>query len=74
MKLLSTKALTAINMSRNWALRKAGELVKAASTGSEVKIDMKLRTVKIGDEICFKQEACETKGKFIDAWTRLTLP
>eukprot|EP00959_Pyramimonas_sp_CCMP1952_P083448 1744393-Pyramimonas_sp.AAC.1 len=60
-------AVTKINLSRNWALRKAEELIKAdRRTGSQsVKADWKNRTITVNGNLVFEQSAGDLKGCFL---------
>ena len=71
--LLVKKACTQKASSRNWALRKGEELVKAAPGGAEAKLDWKERIVKVNEEVVFKQDKDEL-GMFKGNFAHLKLP
>ena len=71
--ILIKPAKSRVNLSRDWALRKAGELVKSHS-GRDAKIDFKGRTVSVGDVVVFEQTASELEGTFKGEFSRLRLP
>ena len=69
-------ALTDFNKQRNWALRKAEELIKAepAATNKRVAIDFSARVVKVDSSTAFEQGRDESRGTFMGAFSALTLP
>ena len=69
-------AVTKINSSRNWALRKAEDLIKSDSvTGNRVlKTDWKNRTITVGGNIVFNQCPTDLKGSFVDEYVHLKFP
>eukprot|EP00973_Karenia_brevis_P035902 4953134-Karenia_brevis.AAC.1 len=70
------KALTKVNAARNWALRKAKDLIDDASEGHHkpVKIDWPSRTVKANDVVAFSQIKSQLKGTFHAPFANLSLP
>ena len=78
--ILIKAALSKINLTRNWALRKAKEVVTDFAKGStehknaEVEIIWKERCVKIGTEKLFIQLRDELKGSFHGIAVHLKLP
>ena len=69
-------ALTDFNKQRNWALRKAEELIKAepAATNKRVAINFSARVVKVDSSTAFEQGRDESRGTFMGAFSALTLP
>ena len=67
-------ARSKINTTRNWAIRKAHELLKAAAIGKKVDIEWKERVVKVDDIECFVQGKMELRGSFMGNYSTLTLP
>lgn len=65
-------SLTSVNRKRNWALRKAEEILKANSHAN-TKIDWKERVVSCKDEIAFKQSKFDLTGTFVDQFSSLSL-
>eukprot|EP00973_Karenia_brevis_P021017 2890295-Karenia_brevis.AAC.1 len=63
-------ALTQINRKRNWALRRAEDLLKSSPLiqGNEVKIDFATRVVKVGNTNAFVQSKFEVTGAFAEAY------
>ena len=69
------QARTKLRKSRNWALKKALELVKASGASEEeVVLKWESREVTVGDAVAFKQEPGEPKGSFRNNYAHLTLP
>ena len=66
------QALTSVNRKRNWALRRAEEILKA-NTHMSTKIDWKKRIVSCKDQIAFKQSRYDLTGKFIEGLDSLSL-
>ena len=64
-EVLVKKSLTAMTMSRIWALGKATDLVKAAAGGREVLLDKKERKVTVNGSVIFFQRQNETRGTFV---------
>ena len=67
-------ALTATNKQRNWALRKAEELLKAAEPEAKVELAWPERAVKVNGEKAFSQDKTDTRGSFLPPFTKLSLP
>lgn len=67
------QAQTQKQRTRNWALRKAEELVKAVPGTTGVKLDWKERKVKVGEEAAFEQGK-DNLGTFLGNFTNLKLP
>ena len=61
-------------MERDWALRKAEELVKATKPAGAIKTDFKERSICVGSEIVFTQDADELARSFCGACAHLRLP
>ena len=73
-KKLSVKpARTQKNSARNWALRKAEEVLKATSGTEGVKVDWKERAVQANGEEAFKQGR-DDLGTFTSNFSHLALP
>ena len=70
------KANTKIILQRNWAMKKAIELIQQSGVpgAATAKMDWQERTIKIKDDIVFKQEKLELKGSFLGAVSQLSLP
>ena len=66
------QALTSVNRKRNWALRRAEEILKA-NTHTSTKIDWKERIVNCKDQIAFKQSRYDLTGNFIEEFASLSL-
>ena len=68
--------VTKINMSRNWALRKAEDMIKSDSESARqiVKSDWKERTVSVNSKIVFHQVAVDLKGSFVHDYVALKFP
>ena len=65
-------ALTKLQESRNWAIKKAEELIKAASPG--VSVVREKGTLKVQDSAVFSQPKGDPRGIFSGAFAHLTLP
>ena len=66
MGVLTLKAAkTKINLERDWALRKAEELIKAASKSGTVKLDFKTRVVTVDGTEAFAQSSDDLGGTFL---------
>ena len=72
-KLLVKKARTQKNSSRNWALRKAEELLKAVPGVGTVKLEWKYRKVTVGGVDAYTQGR-DNLGNFVGEHTTLKLP
>ena len=71
--LLVKAARTQKASSRNWALRKAEEMLRNNSDGADVKVEWKERVVKVGEDVAFKQEK-DNLGTFKGTFASLVLP
>ena len=70
------KALSKVNASRNYALRRAEEVLKAdaRTSGKTIKIEWsKPRGVKVNDMVAFSQDDVELTGKYVDPCPALHL-
>ena len=69
-------ALTKINSKRNWALRRASELIQDTSEARlrSVKINWKDRTVTLDGTAVFLQNKEDLYGSFADPFTYLQIP
>ena len=69
------QARTKLRKSRNWALKKTLELLKAAG-GDSATTELKWegREVTVNGEVAFKQLPGEPKGSFQNSFAHLTLP
>jgi hypothetical protein len=74
-------ARTRAQKARNWAIRKAEELIKVEmskrSGKKSIKIDWTMPTRKIvfnDTEVVFQQEKEELRGKFLGSFAKLSLP
>ena len=74
-KLKVVQARTKLRKSRNWALKKAVELLKAAA-GETANTELKWeeRSVTVDNELAFKQLPGEPKGSFQNKFSHLALP
>ncbi len=68
--------ITKVNAARNYAMRKAEEMLKAdpKSAGKGVDASMKDRAIKVGGAIAFSQGKKELGGTFSEPFVHLTLP
>ena len=68
-------ARTQLQKQRNWALRKASEILSAAGVGS-VTIDWKMpfRSVSVNCIVAFSQEQSDSRGVFATEFSRFGLP
>ena len=64
-------ALTKLQRSRNWAINKAMELIKAAGG---ISVTREKGTLKIGDSVVFSQPKGDPRGQFDGAYSHLVLP
>ena len=69
-------AISKVNSHRNWALRKAEELVKASNSaaGKRVELSFKERVVKVDNAVAFEQSPEDLGGTFKGAFSSLRLP
>ena len=67
-------ALSKINRQRNYAIRKAEEMIKERAPGKEVKADQKQRIVTLGGSTVFEQTSGELGGTFRGTVSSLRLP
>ena len=67
-------ALPKKNLTRNWALRKAEELLKKDTPNKVVKLVWSERRVTVNDVPSFKQDKSELRGSFCPPYTHLQLP
>ena len=69
------QARTKLRKSRNWALKKALELLKEASgDSSTTELKWEGREVTVNGAVAFKQLPGEPKGTFQNSFAHLTLP
>ena len=69
------QARTKLRKSRNWALRKAFELLKeAAGDSATTELKWEGREVTVNGAVAFKQLPGEPKGTFQNSFAHLTLP
>ena len=70
------KDKTKINQSRDWAIHKAEELIKndPNARGKEVKVDFRLREVKVDSVLAFNQAETDLRGSFRTPYNHLKLP
>ena len=70
------RAMTKINSKRNWALRRASELITQApeSRGHSVKIEWKDRTVTVNSTAAFIQAKDDLIGNFCAPYSALHIP
>jgi hypothetical protein len=76
-KTVSAKpGISKVNAARNYALRKAEEMLKAdpGSAGKGVTADLKERVVKVGAHVAFAQLQKELGGTFAGGFAHLKLP
>ena len=74
-KLKVVQARTKLRKSRNWALKKAVELLKAAAgEGANTELNWEGREVTVNSVVAFKQAPGEPKGSFQNSFARLALP
>ena len=73
-KLKVKAALTQTNKERNWALRKAEELLKGAASQKAVKLEWAERLVKVDGVPAFVQDKVELRGCFQPPFANLSLP
>ena len=80
-KLMIKPARTELQRKRNYAMRKAEELIKASTHtgGKEVKIEWKVdgsreRLVTVNGTAAFKQEENDVKGVFLQPFADLVIP
>ena len=67
-------ALSKINRQRNYAIRKAEEMIKERAPGKEVKADLKQRIVTLEGSTVFEQTSSELGGTFRGTMSSLRLP
>ena len=67
-------ALSKINRQRNYAIRKAEEMIKERAPGEEVKADLKQRIVTLEGSTVFEQTSSELGGTFRGTMSSLRLP
>ena len=69
-------ALTKINSRKNWALRRAEELIKQSPAAQEqsVRIDWKSRSVTVNNTPAFVQMKDDLIGSFYAPFSALTIP
>ena len=69
------QARTKLRKARNWAFRKAADLVGAAcAEGNTATLNWKDRTVTVNDEVAFSQQPGEKGGTFKNSFAHLALP
>ena len=73
-KLKVVPAKTKKNKQRDWALRKAEEVLKTSVPTQKVEVDWKERRVTANTAEAFKQEKEDTKGSFCGNFSHLALP
>ena len=80
-KLMIKPARTELQRKRNYAMRKAEELIKASTltAGKEVKIEWKVdgsreRLVTVNGTTAFKQGEHDVKGVFLQPFADLVIP
>ena len=71
--ILVKPAKSQVNSARDWALRKAAEILKS-ETGQDAKIEWQSRAVKVGENVAFEQGAGDLQGFFKHPFSRLSLP
>ena len=67
-------ALSKIHRQRNYAIRKAEEMIKERAPGKEVKADLKQRIVTLEGSTVFEQTSSELGGTFRGTMSSLRLP
>ena len=68
-------AKTKFNSSRDWALKKAEELLQGAASSSQVvKLSFSDRKVTVNNEDAFVQSKTDSRGSFCGDFTHLALP
>ena len=70
-------ALTKINSQRNWALRKAGDILKGdrRTSGKETKVNLNQeRNVTVDGVPAFSQDPTDLRGSFLPPFNDLRIP
>ena len=68
------RAKTAFNVSRDWALHKAKELLTAAAPQHNVALSFDTRSVTVDLAVAFRQEENDPRGAFCAPYSNLQLP
>ena len=66
-------ATSQVNQHRNWALRRASDLVKSRVPTANVRIDFKARNVSVDSAIAFEQGRGDLTGTFLGRFSDLTV-
>ncbi|CAK0878696.1 unnamed protein product [Prorocentrum cordatum] len=66
--------LEKVNLTRNWALRTATELIKKAPGCENAQVDFRARQVRIGDVTVFEQSPGDLEGTFKGSFSHLRFP
>ena len=73
-------ARTKVQRARNWALRKAEELIKVEANSRSISglvrihFEMPIRKVLVGEAVVFQQLRNELRGEFVGEFSVLALP
>ena len=66
--------ISKLNLARNYALKKATEMIKADAAYAGATVETKGRTVMVGDAEAFVQDKSEPGGRFVGSYSHLALP
>ena len=66
-------ATSQVNQHRNWALRRASDLIKARSPNANVRIDFKARVISVDSSNAFEQGKADLTGRILGHFSDLKI-